>query len=114
MQHLNFLCPHRYTQISGKVGKKQEIRGNRTRVAGLSDIIRRLGGGESSWREAQRKESLDKILNKGKGKRGVGLEDNEEEEASRISKRRRGDPTAFKSKRMRPNAANTFRQDIAV
>ena len=98
------------------MGKKQEIRGNRTRVAGLSDIITRLGGGEPSWREAQRKESLDKILNKGKGKRGVGLEDNEEEEArrSRSLKRRRGDPTAFKSKRMRPNAANTFRQDITV
>ena len=123
-------------QISPKVGKKQEICGSRTRVAGLSDIIVRLGGsslaGEASWREAQRRDSLDKILNKVEEKEEEDKKKEEKEDDDKKKedkedekrkeelarswglKRRKGDPTAFKSKRMRPNAANTLRQDVTV
>ena len=75
-----------------KVAKKQERHGGRTRVAGLSDIIMRLGGPPlASWREkAHKRESLDKILNKfGKKddsesgvdlERGKGSKNNKEED----------------------------------
>ena len=71
--------------------------------------------------EASRRDSLDNILNKfGKGdksERRKGSEDDKkEEEDGRIQgrmKRSRGE-TDFKTKRMRTNAGNTFRQDITV
>ena len=136
-----------------KVAKRQERRGSRTRVAGLSDIIMRLGGRPplALWRgEAHKtkRESLDKVLNK-IGKKhdaggGVGLEKRksskynkeedkekedkeddkeeikdkeEDEDAARNKgslKRSRGVETSFNSKRMRPNSANVFRQDVKV
>ena len=37
-----------------------------------------------------------------------------EEESAGSLKRGRGDPTAFDTKRMRPNAANIFKQDTKV
>ena len=76
--------------------------------------------------EASRRNSLDNILNKfgkrDRSERRKGSEDDkedkkkEEEEGRRNRgslKRIRGE-TAFKSKRMRTNAGNSFRQDITV
>ena len=108
-----------------QIGKKQEIRGSRTRISGLDDIIVRLGGSPLAG-EASRRDSLDNILNKfGKGdkseRRKGSVDDKEdkkkeEEEGGRNRgslKRIRGE-TAFKSKRMRTNAGNSFRRDITV
>ena len=76
--------------------------------------------------EASRRDSLDNILNKfGKGdksERRKGSEDDkedkkkEEEEGGRNrgSLKRNRRETAFKSKRMRTNAGNSFRRDITV
>ena len=71
--------------------------------------------------EASRRNSLDNILKRfGKRERSErrkGSEDDKkEEEDGRIQgrmKRSRGE-TDFKTKRMRTNAGNTFRQDITV
>ena len=92
------------------------------------------------WRvEAHKRESLDKILNKFVKKDGteggVGLErrkssrgnkeedkekeddkkeDNKEAGRNQGSSKRSRVETSFKSKRMRPNSANVFRQDVKV
>lgn len=133
-----------------KVAKKQERRGSQTRVAGLNDIIKRLGGSPlaseayGKWRgEAHKRDSLDKILSKfGKkdnsegSERSKGSKDNKEEDKKEVKekrdqekeeneeekevarsqgslKRSRGE-AAFNTKRMRPNAANIYRQDVKV
>ena len=110
-----------------QISKKQELRGSRTRVAGLNDIILRLGSSPLAGEalrsfDASRRNSLDNILNKfGKRdrseRRKVSEDDKkEEEDGGRIQgrmKRSRGE-TDFKTKRMRTNAGNSFRRDITV
>ena len=109
-----------------QISKKQELRGSRTRVAGLNDIILRLGSSPLAGEalrsfDASRRNSLDNILTKfgkrDRSERRKGSEDDKkEEEDGRIQgrmKRSRGE-TDFKTKRMRTNAGNTFRQDITV
>ena len=108
------------------MAKKQERRGNRARVKGLSEIIVMKGGLPlagpwSSGEELHKRESLDKILNNSEdkegGKRRRGNKDDiEEDENGRGQRGAKGakEETARLTKKMRPGDGNILRSHVKV
>ena len=100
------------------MAKKQERRGNRARVKGLSEIIVMKGGLPLAGPSWHKRESLDKILNSSKGgKRRRGnkddIEENENGRGQRGAKSAK-EETARLTKKMRPGDGNILRSHVKV
>ena len=100
------------------MAKKQERRGNRARVKGLSEIIVMKGGLPLAGPTWHKRESLDKILNNSEcGKRRRGNKDDIEEDEN--GRGQRGAKSAKEeiarlTKKMRPGDGNILRSHVKV
>ena len=100
------------------MAKKQERRGDRARVKGLSEIIVMKGGLPLAGPTWHKKESLDKILNNSEcGKRRRGNKDDIEEDEK--GRGQRGakctkEEKARLTKKMRPGDGNILRSHVKV